>query len=374
MCPRMICFRRARASAVALVLWVALPALADQVKAGADNFPRGRIVSFEAGVLKFRTPDNELHPIPITAVDQIVVDSVPDLKDFNAAEEFLAKDQPGQAAVRYERALRVAEGSWPDLIRVRLLQARDRAGDFDKSVTDFIHVAEILPSVAVSLIPRSVPDRASDATRSALERLDAAVRRNAGRPAEPVLQMFRYAIVQRVDSQEAERMAMTIASLPAATGDGPKTETVWWMRLAAVGSLLEQRRHADVVECADRLLASAPDTLAPDLLLLKGRAVYSAGASSDDFLRAGLVFMRVVVHFPDSARAGEALLWAARVHERIQRPAQAVALLRECMERQDVPQAVGDEARQMLKRLTGEGTEARRHEGTKGIVESGAIC
>ncbi len=47
-----------------------VPVQADQVKAGADNFPRGRIVSFEAGVLKFRTPDNELHLIPITAVDQ----------------------------------------------------------------------------------------------------------------------------------------------------------------------------------------------------------------------------------------------------------------------------------------------------------------
>ncbi|UCG15157.1 MAG: hypothetical protein JSV19_07645 [Phycisphaerales bacterium] len=329
-------------------------ASADQIKAGADNYPRGRISSFADGVVKFRTPDRALHGIPITTIDQMVVDSVGGLKDFNAAEDYLFRSQPAAAALRYERALRGADGFWPDLIRVRLLQARDRAGHFDKAVVQFIHVAEILPHVAGAMIPESIPARPDDTTRRALELIESAIERNAGREAEPALQRVRYAILRRVDPRRAAELAPAIAALPSARGGEWAAEPAYRLQVDALQLLLEQRRRAAVVEGVDQLLESAPDSVAPELLLLKGRASYLAGLEGDDseaFLRAGLAFMRVAVHFPADSRAGEALYWAARVHERVNRPTQAVQLLRECLDRKDLSDATRAAARTMLKRL-----------------------
>jgi hypothetical protein len=278
------------------------------------------------------------------------------LKNFNEAEDYLARSQPVPAAVRYERALRDAGDAWVPLIRVRLFQARDRAGQFDKAIVQFIHLVDDMPRVAARMMPTSVPDESDVESRRTLGRIDAAIARQGDDYAATVLQLLRFAVLLRVDRAEAAGMARAIAFLPVSVGtrEDPADASLA-LQLEALEMLLEQARRADVVEGVNRLIPSASDALLPSLLMLKGQAVYrdaSESGNAKDFMRAGLVFMRVAVHFPKDPRAGDALYWSARVHEQIARPTQAVQLLRECLDRQDVSDPTRTAARTMLKRLT----------------------
>jgi hypothetical protein len=358
MCPSTTCSTRSRAGAVGCLLallWAAVPAGADQVLAGPENYPRGRVLGFSGGVLRFLTPDGVSHRIPIARVDQVVVDKVAWARDFNAAETYLARNEPGSAAVRYERALRVAEEFWPKLIRLRLLQARDRAGHFNEAVVQFLHVATSMPDVALELIPTSIPETPGDRTRRALVGLEEALRTPTGRASEAPLQAFRFAILRRVDPDQARELASTIVRLDVAEGASAGRDALRSVQVDALRLLLDGGRQAEVVAAADRLLADGPEPLVPELLLLKGRALYAEAlesGSQEMFKQAGLAFMRVAIHYPSDARSGEALLWAARVHERIQRPAQAVQLLRECLGRPDLAVGTRSDAQMLLRQWT----------------------
>ncbi|MBN1514383.1 MAG: hypothetical protein JXB13_20375 [Phycisphaerae bacterium] len=359
MCPNTTCSSRVCAAAVGCMLaaWLAaVPARADQVLAGSDNYPRGRVSGFAGGVLRFLTPDGVTHRIPFAQVDQVVVDNFAWAKDFNAAETYLARQEPGSAAVRYERALRVAGDFWPNLIRLRLLQARDRAGHFNEAVVQFLHVAEAMPDAALGLVPTCIPDTAGDRTRRALERLDEVLRRQGGKPAEAPLQILHFAILEKVEPDKAAELAGAVVRLSAPESEFGGRSALRSVQLRALQLLQERGRNADVVAGVDRLLADAPEAVLPDCLLLKGRALYTSAlesGSAEEFKQAGLAFMRVAIHYPSDARAGDALLWAARVHERIQRPAQAVQLLRECLARSDVSSSTRSDAQSLLRRLTG---------------------
>jgi hypothetical protein len=359
MCPSTTCSSRVCAAAAGWLLaaWLAaVPARADQVLAGPDNFPRGRVIGFAGGVLRFLTPDGVTHRISIARIDQVVVDNFAWAKDFNAAEGYLARQEPGSAAVRYERALRVAGDFWPDLIRLRLLQARDRAGHFNEAVVQFLHVAAAMPDTALGLVPTCIPDTPGDRTRRALERLDEALRRQVGKPAEAPLQVFRFAILEKVEPDRAAELARVVVRLTAPESEFGGRDALRSVQVRALQRLQQQGRSADVVAGVDRLLADAPEAIVPDLLLLKGRSLYTSAlesGSAEEFKQAGLAFMRVAIHYPSDARAGDALLWAARVHERIQRPAQAVQLLRECLARENVSSGTRSDAQTLLRQLTG---------------------
>ncbi len=359
MYPSTTCSSKACAAAAGWLLaaWLAaVPARADQVLAGPDNYPRGRVSGFAGGVLRFLTPDGVTHSIPISRIDQMVLDNFAWAKDFNAAEAYLARKEPGSAAVRYERALRVAGDFWPDLIRLRLLQARDRAGHFNEAVVQFLHVAETMPDAALGLVPTCIPDTPGDRTRRALERLDEVLRRQGGKPAEAPLQILQFAILEKSEPDKAVELAGAVMRLSASQSEFGGRDALRSVQVRALQLLQERGRNADVVEGVDRLLADAPEAVLPDYLLLKGRALYTSAlesGSAEEFKQAGLAFMRVAIHYPSDARAGEALLWAARVHERIQRPAQAVQLLRECLARTDVSRGTRSDAETLLRQLTG---------------------
>jgi hypothetical protein len=342
--------------AVSAGAWCAGPARADEIHTESESHPRGKLVSFRDGKVTFRTPDRALHHYPIESVERLLVDDVTGLKNFNEAESYVSQNQFVAAAVRYERALREAREEWVPLIRVRLFQARDRAGQFDKAVVQFIHLADEMPRLAARMMPTSLPTGPDEETRQTLERIDGAIARHGDDYASTVLMLLRFAVLERVDRPTAMQMARDIAFLPVSVGsrDEPADASLT-LQLTALDMLLEQQRRADVVEAVNRLISSASDELLPSLLLLKGRAVYMEGVESGntkDFMRAGLVFMRVVIHYPKDARAADALYWSARVHEQIERPTQAVRLLRECLDRQDVSDTTRSAARTLLKRLT----------------------
>jgi tetratricopeptide (TPR) repeat protein len=69
------------------------------------------------------------------------------------------------------------------------------------------------------------------------------------------------------------------------------------------------------------------------------------------FAKAGLAAMRVAILNPDSESAGEALYWAARAYEGLQRPAKAIELYKECAARKGTDAAIRKLARTRLGEL-----------------------
>jgi hypothetical protein len=87
----------------------------------------------------------------------------------------------------------------------------------------------------------------------------------------------------------------------------------------------------------------------PELCMTVGDLYKGKG----DDVRAALAWMRVVVHFPEHARAPEAMLRVAEVHEKIKRPEVAKALYDVLANGRYKSSAQAAPAREALKRLGG---------------------
>jgi hypothetical protein len=61
--------------------------------------------------------------------------------------------------------------------------------------------------------------------------------------------------------------------------------------------------------------------------------------------------MRVAIHFADDERAAEGLFWAAKVHQRIERPDKAGQLWKECLAHDRTSPTIRRRAEAELARL-----------------------
>ncbi|MCH7527600.1 MAG: hypothetical protein IID39_09195 [Planctomycetes bacterium] len=89
----------------------------------------------------------------------------------------------------------------------------------------------------------------------------------------------------------------------------------------------------------------------PELLLVKARALLRAASDEDDLVRVGWAAMRIVLHYPDDPRTPEALMVAAKVHERIGRAPTALKLLGECIGHRAVTADLRRQAEADVERL-----------------------
>jgi hypothetical protein len=89
----------------------------------------------------------------------------------------------------------------------------------------------------------------------------------------------------------------------------------------------------------------------PDFLLLKGDVLLARASSRDELIRASWPFLRVVAHMPDDPRAGEALIGAALVLERLASYDKAAALLTECLDRPTLADTERQRAETALARI-----------------------
>ncbi|MCH7814573.1 MAG: hypothetical protein IID40_11205 [Planctomycetes bacterium] len=316
--------------AVALLPIVAVAAArADQVQTEAENLTRLAVAGYADGDLHLRLPDGSTRTVPLVEVRRLVIDTVGGLADLNEAEGYLEQDQPAKAISRYERALRVAEDFWPAIIRVRLLQACNRAGKFERAATYFLQVSADAPQAAARLMPEAIPTGRSQLVKRVVQRITAEAEATADPQRRVLLELFRFAIWAQTGDRRAagqvERVALAVIDPSIGTA------AVFDLKIGACYQLLDAGRHAEVQATASDALSDCPMEVMPDLLLLKGRALLAGADGRQDLLDAGAAFMRVVIHFGDRAQAGQGLLWAARVHRRLDRPAKAVQLLEECL-------------------------------------------
>lgn len=336
-------------TAAALLVATAPAVHGDQVVTADGNYTQVTVSGYADGGLHLRQADGSTKAVPLVEVRRMLIDTVGPLADFNEAERYLEQDQPQQAVSRYERALRQGTDHWPAIIRVRLLQACDRAGKFERAVTYFLQVAADEPRVAARLLPTSIPGSRTPITKRVLQRLSAQAEESTDPERRLLLEIFRYEIWDKTGDRRADEQARWMArtAVPPSIG----SPAVYALKTAACRKLLDAREHTEALAAVNEAVKECPLDVIPDLLLLKGEILLARASDRRDLLRAGSAFMRVAIHFADDERGARGLFWAAKMHQRIERTDKAVQLLNECLAHARVSPSLKDRAEAELARI-----------------------
>jgi tetratricopeptide (TPR) repeat protein len=317
-----------------------------------------KIVDLQRDAILYKTPDDTFKQMPINRVKRIAVDSNPDLRDLNQAEQLLKSEQFSNAITYYERAERLADTHWLAIVRARLLQCLDAADRIDLFADRFnslLHSPETRP-LAASLLPDHAPatDRGIQSALKTIER-----RRDLARDPDELLllQLLFFHIADRSDRPDAVELANLLlsATIPPALA----SEGSYRIRARAYRRLFESSRPSTLLTDINRDLQFAPENVLPDLLLLKSDLLLQStpDARPDEraLLEAALIAMRVAIHYPDAPQTPNALRTVASIHEKMNRPATALRLLTEARDHPKTPEPLKEEITRDIDRLNNQG-------------------
>lgn len=341
-----------RCAACAVLLAFTPGALGDEIHAGGDVFSDVTLRNFDGRHVLFSESDGDLAARPVEDILRISATSVAGLDAFNRAETLLAQQRHGEAAAQYRLALPRSRGFWTHLIRARTLVACDRAGDLQGAVEAYAQLAVDLPDAVELPMPQRVADADAAAQRRALDTLRSALPKVSGRSSYWALEALRLTLLEASGLEDAGRAAgKIIETLPAAPQAGSSGAR---LKMIALRVEVKHAQYEVALRHIREAIADSSEDLLPELLFLKGKCQYELARTREDYIRSGLAFMRVVIHFPKSRFCAESMLWTAMVHEKINRPAKALELYHGCTQLPGADDRIGRLAADAIARLQGE--------------------
>ena len=326
-------------TAILAVLLLACGALqADDVTVGRLPYSGATILDVREGSITFRVSSGArpitkaLAEVPHMKLSQV------DAKDFNTAEDLMKKGKSAEAVTSYDKARKRYRQGWPArLIRYRRLAALGKAGLVDQAVEEWLAAVDEdkVGEATLKLYPQTFAEKGSPRNAKALQLLEAKLKKITDKQYVTVareLQMRLYS--HEGMAEEAAAAAKTIAGKtgPPETSGGPtkprpmgNTDSL----MSAVEVLLQQGSGDKAFEIIDDNIDRFDTGTLPWAMLLRGKArmLMATGAGDKDKLlrQAGLDFMRIVTHYPDSRDAGEALYLAGEVNASLPKPNYAAA-------------------------------------------------
>jgi len=317
---------------LAVLLLACGAAQADDVTVGRLLYSGATILEVREGSITFRVSAGA-RPIikPIAEVLHVKL-SQADAKDFNKAEDLMKKGKPVEAVAFYDKARKRYRQGWPArLIRYRYLVALGKAGLIDQAVEEWLAAVDEdkVGEATLKLYPQTLAEKGSPRNAKAIKLLEAKLEKITDK------QYVTYArrLQMKLYSQEgmAEKAA-GVAKMIAGKSGGPDTSggtsTPRPMGntdslMSAVEVLLQQDSGDKAFEIIDDNIDRFDTGALPRALLLRGKArmAMAGGAGNADkrLRQAGLDFMRIVAHYPDSVDAGEALYLAGEVNASLPR-------------------------------------------------------
>jgi len=340
---------------VTVLLTLLLPALTHADVVEPHNRPPAtavRIVELKDGQLHYhRTPDRVI----TRPIDEIAFLEIAEWPLFNQAEQHRRQNRWRQAEESYEQALADlptdnAEPGQLDrrlLVQCRLVGVHDAQGQFDRAVQTYLQVIERMPAVVDSLRPVNMPAAGSTFLPAARSAVDAAIRR------------YEHSLV---GASLTQWRATWPSQTPTASGDALPTPHIPTNHAAETDAIREVTERVtagqfdSAAERAAEALRSAGRTHLPELYYWLGRAHQGkmAGLTGSDGLRearrAGLAFMRVVIHFPRHDLAAECLYHAGTLCREAGQADQARGLWEELL--REYPRATwAGQAREAIQRV-----------------------
>jgi len=181
------------------------------------------------------------------------------------------------------------------MIRVRDVMVCDLGGDLDQAVRAYIDLAEIFPEKADTFMPSNIEGASVESQNKSLKILQEALAQASNKMSYWQLEALRLSILELTESEEAGQIAQDIVNQ---LQKGPKKKSRYRLQMIAIRVEVKHKQFEVALEHLNRLIAEAGENYLPELLLLKGKCLYGLAGSRDDYIKAGLAFMRVIIHFP----------------------------------------------------------------------------
>jgi len=298
--------------------------------AGQPAVVGARVLGLENGQLSYRLPDGREVSRAIREVEYL---QVVGWQLFNKAEKELRDRRFRDAVVTYERVLvdirdgRGIPATKLDrelLVRCRLLRAWDAERQFGRAVEMYLQILESSAggaAWAAPLRPAHVPSAASSELEKAALLVAGAIEKHKGDAIGASLAAWRESWPTAPPVSNGQP-AIAAVSAPTCSG------------IQEVRSQLRAGRYAAALKELDRLRPTLDPRCQPEWFYCRGQALLATMTSPSDAAacgRAGLTFMRVVIHFPEHALAPECLYLAGELCRRSGEGEQAATLWSELL-------------------------------------------
>lgn len=337
-------------------------ALGDEVKLfGKPVFRNVTIRGIEDGKLTFRGVSGETLRKPLPQIEWVKSDEAPLL---SAAEQALQGGQWTEAIAKLRQAENSANVWERELGAIRLIQALDRAGEFEAAVRQYITAARDKPFVSKYLMPRSFGPAGSEANRQALHEITQAraARPSAAFDAALAQLQLELSLVEDIDPLPADLRPKTqnntTASAPARRlfGDAAPPPLAIAVELGGESPVFSAARdaaskgdHARAARLYERALPFV-DPRDPQIDTLRAewqRSRLETGQAAE----AASELMSLSERTRDPLLAARALYNVGLAHERLNRPNVARGIYRRLAERADLPDELRSMARDGLERV-----------------------
>lgn len=324
----------------------------DQIVIAGKSHLGAKVSGYEEGRVSFRTADGRMQSSWVDQISLLIVDRGGVLEDFNQAERLLAAGDVEKAALRYERAARLADGFWPELAVTRLITVYDRTAQIDKATMNFIRAARgrhAGPAAAARTLPGHLPEKRDSRIGRALEQLDVALSQDPGDSVRMLFELSRYDLLRRAGDSRAARMVGTVAvfTIPEAL----QTEAVCSVVREALSETLKSDPSAERTAALDRAIRDCPDASLGGLLLVRGETLLRTAQSHEDFIRASWPFLRAAAHGDTTPEAAEGLLGGGRALVSAGRGDYAAKLFEQAAAHPSARESARQSAAEMLDRL-----------------------
>ncbi|HPD30911.1 MAG TPA: hypothetical protein PLL20_13010 [Phycisphaerae bacterium] len=323
--------QRCRVAATGGVLFAFLalaPTRADIVGlAGRPPAVDVKITTFRGGQIGYRISSGREAAAAIEEIDYLQITNWP---LFNLAEKQQSDGHIRQAAANYGRLLRQtqapAQGELDrrQLVRCRLLKALDKQGQFDRTVEVYLEILDQEPDLVERLRPSNLPAAGSTFLQAAADSVAEFINRHGDDEAARFLRRWRETWPTTTTGPASGNGAT--ASQPAGAVGAEAAR-----QLEEVRHLISSGQFDEALKRIDAILKS-PDGAVAELFFWQGKAMLGRAGGNEtadaevDRKRAGLAFMRVVIHFPGHALAPESLYEAGAICRQSGKPEQAARL------------------------------------------------
>jgi len=320
------------------------------------------IIEINSGQLAYRLKSGRVIAKPIEQIEYLQITNWPLL---NLAEKQQRDKHLRQAVNSYEKILAEPPGPGKKtdnltdenqrtlLIKCRLLRACDALGRFDRAVELYLQIIEAMPTCLEKLRPVNIPALGSMFLESALPKVAAAIEQHGQDPIALSLSNW----LDAWPRQQQYRTEPEPADRIKTSGLTPEMKRVR-AELPRIDSLIATGKYDKALTHIKSLNNNSAGTLRADLYYRQGRARLGKSETHKtkndagrERIRAGLAFMRVVIHFPKHEYAPECLFRTGRICRQLGLNRQAGQLWSELIRDYSNAKQWAESAKKELQRL-----------------------
>ncbi len=315
--------------ALSLVIAITTTVEADKVVVGGIPYAGVNVIRIADCRVTFAVQTGRQITKNLSEVTSLTIDNEP---AFNNAENLLKKGQAQEALAAYEDADRISRNTLiKSLIRYRRLEALDQAGYIDEAVELWLEIVKEnnASKESLALRPSNTGPKGSSRNNSAIKTLRKRLKDAEGALAQEIKALLEK--LSRVQGQQPPRGDTTGKTNKGSDEAAPGTQPIDVQGdvekiLKAAEGLISNNRPEQGLEQLKQNIKKFDYGQLPRALLLMGkaqraRAELASGEKADELLySAGLNYMKVVAHFPNSPEAPQALYLAGKVNASFSKP------------------------------------------------------